>query len=89
MCNPPFYADAAELYSHARSKAVEPFSVSHLSDGAEGSHVQDQPVRCVLWEEKLLLSLVLSMRVFIYEVEYDGTHPCWGNFLVSPRWCKN
>jgi 23S rRNA A1618 N6-methylase RlmF len=29
MCNPPFYADAAELYDHARSKAVEPFSVSH------------------------------------------------------------
>jgi phosphatidylserine/phosphatidylglycerophosphate/cardiolipin synthase-like enzyme len=27
MCNPPFYADAAELYDHARFKSLEPFSV--------------------------------------------------------------
>lgn len=28
MCNPPFFVDAAEMYLSARSRNVEPFSVS-------------------------------------------------------------
>ena len=31
MCNPPFYADADELYKSAREKQLEPFSVEILS----------------------------------------------------------
>ena len=32
MCNPPFYADADELYKSAREKQLEPFSVPNPSD---------------------------------------------------------
>jgi len=63
MCNPPFYADADELYRHAREKSIEAFSVLFPFPRWRGglfcgikvddqSHVLDPRGRCVLLEAK-------------------------------------
>ena len=64
MCNPPFYADAAELYEHARLKSLEPFSVfSKCEIRVIARHVLDLKERCVLLAVKLDLLLALLRRV--------------------------